>query len=264
MRAAGKLAAQTLRYAIDLVKPGVTTGQIDKKVEAYIRKHDAIPAPLGYGEAPGRPPFPRSICTSINEVICHGIPGKQELKEGDIICIDVTVILDGFHGDTCCTVPVGAVSENATKLMRVTLDCLRKGIAAAKGGNHLVDVGDAIQTYAEGLGYGVVQDFVGHGLGRKFHEPPQVSHVARPRGRERSKPENPKLIKGMTFTIEPMINEGTWEQVTLGDGWTAITKDRKLSAQYEHSILINKFGEAPEILTLLPGADTDAPAGFQP
>ncbi len=264
MRFAGRLAARTLRYALDLVKPGVATGHIDKRVDAWIRKRNAIPAPYHYGETPDRPPFPRSICTSVNEVICHGIPGKRVLLEGDIVCIDVTVIIDGFHGDTAATVSVGEVADAARQLMVDTLECLRRGVAAAQGGARLVDVGEAIQSFAEGRGLGVVEDFVGHGLGRKFHEPPQVSHVAHPRGNRSARPDNPRLIKGMTFTIEPMINAGTWEQVTLDDGWTAITGDRKLSAQYEHTIAIGPPGAAPEILTLFDDGATDAPAGYEP
>ncbi len=263
MRDAGKLAAETLAYAIGLVKPGVTTGYIDNKVDSFIRKHNAVPAPLGYGETRNRPAFPKSICTSVNEVICHGIPGKRELKEGDIICIDVTVILDGFHGDNATTVPVGNVGDEARALMRGTLESLRRGIEAARNGAKLLDVGRAIQTYAESLGYGVVEDFVGHGLGRKFHEEPQVPHVAESRGAGGGRTPNPTLKPGMTFTIEPMINAGTWRSEPLPDGWTAITADRSLSAQYEHTILVVEKGP-PEILTQMPGTKSWAPAGYEP
>lgn len=263
MRAAGQLAAQTLAYAISLVKPGITTGEIDQKVDKFIRKHNAIPAPYKYGKTRDRPAFPKSICTSINEVICHGIPGKRELIEGDIVCIDVTVILGGYHGDNASTVPVGKVKPNAMRLMQVTLESLRQGIAAAKGGARLLDVGDAIQKYAEALGYGVVEEFVGHGIGKSFHEEPTVNHVKFPHG-SKGKMANPKLASGMAFTIEPMVNEGDWRSVTLPDGWTAITNDGKLSAQYEHTILIRGSNEPPEILTLLPGADTNAPGGYDP
>ena len=263
MRAAGSLAARTLQYALSLAQPGVTTNYIDTKADTFIRDHGATPAPFKYGKTDSRPAFPKSICTSVNEVVCHGIPGKQVLKDGDLICIDVTVILDGFHGDTCSTVPVGEVDEASRQLMRVTLTSLRKGIAAATANARLRDVGDAIQTYAEGLGYGVVEDFVGHGIGRKFHEDPQVSHVARRRSDGEGRISNPRLRPGMTFTIEPMVNEGSWETETLEDGWTAVTVDGTRSAQYEHTIAVQKSGP-PEILTLLPGAATDAPAGFEP
>lgn len=262
MRAAGKLAARTLVYACNLVKPGVTTNYINTKTEAFIRKNGALPAPLNYGGNESRPPYPKSICTSVNEVICHGIPGKYKLKEGDIICIDVTVILKGFHGDNACTVPVGKARPAVQSLMKDALACLRAGIGAAKAGARLLDVSRAIQTLGEGRGRGVVEEFVGHGIGRYFHEHPQVSHVANPHGDE-MEPHDMELLPGMTFTIEPMINAGTWKSQMLEDGWTALTADRQLSAQYEHTILITDQG-APEILTRKPGSKTDAPAGYEP
>ena len=263
MRAAGKLAARTLAYACSLVKPGVATNYINYKTDSFIRKKGALPAPLNYGETEDRPAFPKSICTSINEVICHGIPGKTKLKNGDIVCIDVTVILNGFHGDTACTVPVGKVSKEARELMKDTLECLRKGIDAARAGNQLLDVGRAIQEYGESHGRGVVEEFVGHGIGRNFHEHPQVSHVGVCRSGEDRRLEDMKLEPGAIFTVEPMINEGTWASEILPDGWTAITKDRLWSAQFEHTLLITPAGP-PEILTLLHGSKTDAPAGYQP
>ncbi len=265
MRAAGALAARTLAYACSFAKPGITTNYINHKTESFIRKRGAIPAPLNYGETESRPPFPKSICTSVNEVICHGIPGKTKLKNGDIVCIDITVILDGFHGDSACTVPVGKVSKNARDLMKDTLACLRRGIDAAREGNRLLDIGRAIQAYGESKGRGVVEEFVGHGIGRNFHEPPQVSHVAELRSETPHALEDLSLVPGMIFTIEPMINEASWKSVVLEDGWTAITEDRReISSQYEHTILITPHGELPEILTLLPDSNSDAPAGYEP
>ena len=268
MRLAGALAARTLAYACSLVKPGVTTNYIDHKTESFIRKRGATPAPLNYGETESRPPFPKSICTSVNEVICHGIPGKTKLKSGDIVCIDVTVNLNGFHGDTAATVPVGKVSKAARGLMRDTLMCLRKGIDAARAGNQLLDIGRAIQAYGESKGRGVVEEFVGHGIGRNFHEPPQVSHVGVCRGEEREL-DDIELLPGMVFTIEPMLNESFWGSELLPDGWTAITlgprelsAHRELSAQYEHTILVRHGGQPAEILTSF--SDSDAPCGYEP
>jgi methionyl aminopeptidase len=263
MRAAGRLAAESLAFALGLVAPGVTTEAIDAATDAFIRSRGAVPAPLHYGGTDERPPYPKSICTSVNEVICHGIPGPAPLREGDVVCVDVTVILEGWHGDTASTVPVGRADDRARRLMRATLECLRRGVAAARGGRSLVAIGEAIQPFAEGLGYGVVEDLIGHGIGRRFHEEPQVSHFARPRGLRR-RPSGPLLRRGMTFTVEPMINEGTWKAALLDDGWTVVTTDGKLSAQYEHTIAIRGDGEEPEVLTLLPGAKTDAPGGFEP
>ena len=266
MRAAGALAARTLAYACNLVKPGISTNYINHKTESFIRKKGATPAPLNYGGNESRPPFPKSICTSINEVICHGIPGKTKLKEGDIICIDVTVILNGFHGDTASTVPVGKVSKEASELMRDTLMCLRKGIDAARAGNQLLDIGRAIQTYGESKGRGVVEEFVGHGIGRNFHEPPQVSHVGVCHGDGREL-DDMELVPGMIFTIEPMLNESFWRSELLTDGWTAITARRRegrreLSAQYEHTILVQPDGKPAETLTAF--GNSDAPYSYEP
>lgn len=237
MRAAGKLGAETLQYALSLVEPGATTGEIDRKVEKFIRSHGAIPAPLNYKG------FPKSICTSINEVVCHGIPGNRKLKEGDIIGVDVTVILDGFHGDTASTVPVGEVAPSARRLMDVTLEAQRRGIGAVRPGARLGDVGHAIQAYAEAHGFSVVRDFVGHGIGRGFHEDPQVKHYGEPG-------KGLRITEGLCFTIEPMINEGTYDVRVLSDGWTAVTADGKLSAQYEHTVAC--VGGGFEILTMPP------------
>lgn len=235
MRAAGQLAAELLDYLEPLVKPGVTTQELNDVAEKWTQQHGAKSAPLGYHG------FPKSICTSVNEVICHGIPSpRQVLKDGDIINIDVTPILDGYHGDTSRTFFVGTPSAKAKKLVEVTEECLRRAIATVKPGARLGDIGAAIQEYAEGEGFSVVRDFVGHGVSTVFHTAPQVPHYGiRGKGK--------KLRKGMVFTIEPMINEGTWEAKVLDDGWTAITKDRKLSAQFEHTIAVTDDGV--EILT---------------
>ena len=236
MRAAGRLASQCLQWICDQVEPGMTTQDIDDLQMQFCKKHDVRPAPLGYRG------FPKSICTSINEVICHGIPSSNVvLKEGDIIGIDVTLIVNGFHGDNAATIPVGEVSETANKLMKATLESLRLGIETVRPGNRLGAIGHAIQTHVEPLGFSVVRDFVGHGIGRKFHEEPQVAHAAK-------KNSGVPLKQGMTFTIEPMINEGVWQCRVLDDDWTAVTNDGKLSAQYEHTIAVTDNGV--EILTV--------------
>ena len=237
MRRAGKLAAQLLDHLAPMVKPGVNTQTLNDEAERWTKSHGAKSAPLGYKG------FPRSICTSVNEVICHGIPNtKQILRDGDIVNIDVTPILDGYHGDTSRTFLVGTPSPTAQKLVQVTEECLRLGIEAAKPGGKLGDIGAAIQEYAESHGFSVVRDFVGHGISHIFHTPPQVPHFG-VRGKGK------RLRPGMVFTIEPMINEGTYEHILLPDGWTAITKDRKLSAQFEHTIAITEDGV--EVLTQL-------------
>lgn len=237
MRRAGQLAAQLLDHLAPMIKPGITTQALNDEAERWTKKHGAKSAPLGYKG------FPKSICTSVNEVICHGIPNsKQILRDGDIINIDVTPILDGYHGDTSRTFLVGTPSPTAQKLVKVTEECLRLGIEAARPGGKLGDIGAAIQEYAESQGFSVVRDFVGHGISHIFHTPPQVPHFG-----ERGKGK--RLRAGMVFTIEPMINEGTYEHILLPDGWTAITKDRKLSAQFEHTIAITEHGV--EVLTQL-------------
>ncbi len=236
MRRAGQLAAQLLDHLAPLVKPGVTTLALNDEAERWTQEKGAISAPLGYNG------FPKSICTSINEVICHGIPNaKQILRDGDIINIDVTPILDGYHGDTSRTFLVGNPSEKARKLVEVTEECLRRGIAAVRPGGKIGDIGAAIQEYAESHGYSVVRDFVGHGISHIFHTTPQIPHFGK-------KGKGKRLRPGMVFTIEPMINEGTYEAVLLEDGWTALTKDGKLSAQFEHTIAVVEGGV--EILTL--------------
>ena len=235
MRAAGRLASQCLQWIVEQVEPGMNTEQIHDLQMQFAKKHNARPAPLNYKG------FPKSICTSINEVICHGIPKtKDVLKEGDIVGIDVTLVLDGFYGDNATTIAVGEVAEPARKLMQDTLESLRRGIDAARPGNRLGDIGHAIQSFAEGEGHSVVRDFVGHGIGKEFHEEPQVMHYG-------EAGQGKRLKSGMTFTIEPMINEGTWKCKVLRDGWTAVTLDGKLSAQYEHTIAITPEGY--EIMT---------------
>jgi methionyl aminopeptidase len=235
MRQAGQLAAELLDYLAPMVQPGVSTLEINDEAERWTQARGAVSAPLGYHG------FPKSICTSINEVICHGIPSaKQILREGDIINIDVTPIVDGYHGDTSKTFFVGTPSETARKLVEVTEECLMRGIAAAQPGAKVGDIGAAIQEYAEAHGFSVVRDFVGHGVSKVFHTAPQIPHYG-VRGKGK------RLRPGMVFTIEPMINEGTYEALVLEDGWMAITKDRKLSAQFEHTIALTENGV--EILT---------------
>ncbi|NEQ72698.1 MAG: type I methionyl aminopeptidase [Okeania sp. SIO2C9] len=235
MRRAGRLAAELLHYLEPFVKPGVSTLELDEEAERWTQAHGARSAPLGYHG------FPKSICTSINEVVCHGIPNKKQiLKEGDIINIDVTPILDGYHGDTSKTFFVGEPSPLAKKLVEVTEKSMYLGIAEVKPGNKIGDIGAAIQEYAEAEGFSVVRDFVGHGVSNIFHTAPQIPHYG-------TRGKGKKLRAGMVFTIEPMINEGTWEAKVLDDGWTAITKDGKLSAQFEHTVAVTETGV--EILT---------------
>ncbi|MES2817869.1 MAG: type I methionyl aminopeptidase [Pseudomonadota bacterium] len=236
MRVAGRLAADVLEMIGAFVKPGVTTDELDRICHNYIVDvQQAIPAPLNYKG------FPKSICTSINHVVCHGIPNDKPLKDGDVLNIDVTVIKDGYHGDTSKMFMVGKVPEWAERLAQVTQECMYKGIQLVRPGARLGDIGEVIQKHAEKNGFSVVREYCGHGIGKVFHEEPQVLHYGRAgTGME--------LQAGMTFTIEPMINQGRAETRLLGDGWTAITKDRKLSAQWEHTILVTADGY--EIFTL--------------
>lgn len=237
MRKAGRLAAEILDAVADIVKPGVTTGAIDDLVRDMTLAAGAIPATLGYRG------YTHSCCTSINHVICHGIPGDKPLKDGDIINVDVTPLLDGWHGDSSRMYFVGDVPIKARRLVDVTYECLMIGIEQAKPGNRLGDIGAAIHAYATSHRYGVVRDFCGHGLGRLFHDAPEVVHAARAG-------TGPELRPGMFFTIEPMINIGKEHAKILDDGWTAVTRDRSLSAQFEHSIGITETG--CEIFTLSP------------
>ena len=232
MRAAGRLSADLLDYIEDFVKPGISTLELDELAHAYTIKHGGIPAPLNYKG------FPKSICTSVNEVVCHGIPNaKQKLKDGDIINIDVTSIVDGFFGDTSRMFYVG---KNIAPLARRLSECaqvsLLRGIAAVRDGARTGDIGASIQTYAESQGFSVVREFVGHGIGRTFHEDPQILHYGQ-------KGKGTSLGPGMVFTIEPMINQGHWKTKVLRDGWTAVTIDGSLSAQWEHTIAIKSDGE---------------------
>ncbi len=241
MRKAGRLAAELLTHLGSMVRPGISTQALNDEAERWTREHGARSAPLNYAPG-GCTPFPRSICTSVNEVVCHGIPNsRQVLKEGDIINIDVTPILDGYHGDTSKTFFVGTPSKAARQLVEVTEECLKLGIAEVGPGKRLGDIGAAIQEYAESFGYGVVRDFVGHGIGKKFHTAPQIYHYG-------TRGKGDRMIPGMCFTIEPMINQGTWKTKLLDDDWTAVTGDRKLSAQFEHTVVVTETGV--EILTL--------------
>lgn len=241
MRAAGRLAADTLTRVGPLIVPGVTTEEINAFVHQDTLAKGARPAPLNYRGSGDAPPFPKSVCTSINEVVCHGIPGPRVLKDGDIVNVDVTHVYKGFHGDTSATFYVGrAISEDAKRVTEVARLSLARGIAAVRPGARLGDIGAAIQELAEAHGCSVVRDFVGHGIGRRFHDEPKVSHYG-----ERGK--GLRLRPGMTFTIEPMVNLGGYEVEILDDEWTAVTADGSLSAQFEHTVLVTEDGV--EILT---------------
>ncbi|NCP62513.1 MAG: type I methionyl aminopeptidase [Alphaproteobacteria bacterium] len=230
MRAAGRLASQTLDYITPFVAEGVSTEKLDQLCHDFILKHNAIPAPLNYRG------FPKSICTSVNHVVCHGIPSPTKiLKTGDIINIDVTVILDGWFGDTSRMFKIGKTSNLASKLIDVTYDSLMKAIDLVKPGATLGDIGHVIQDYAESQGFSIVREFCGHGLGRVFHDAPEVVHFGTP-------DTGVILEEGMFFTIEPMVNAGKAATKTLGDGWTAVTRDKTLSAQFEHSLGVTATG----------------------
>ncbi|WP_372527952.1 type I methionyl aminopeptidase [Piscinibacter sp.] len=245
MRIAGKLASEVLDMLTPHVKPGITTDQLDKLAYDHIvNVQQAVPAPLNYAP-PGYTPYPKSICTSINHQVCHGIPNDRPLKNGDIVNIDVTVIKDGWHGDTSRMFIVGEGSIAAKRLCSFTYEAMWKGIVKVKPGARLGDIGHAIQTFAENNGFSVVREFCGHGIGLKFHEEPQVLHYGRPGTLE-------ELVPGMVFTIEPMINAGKRDIREMGDGWTIVTKDRSLSAQWEHTILVTDTGY--EVLTLSAGS----------
>jgi len=241
MRIAGRLAAEVLRMIRPHVQPGITTGELDRICHDYIvNVQQAVPAPLNYKG------FPRSICTSVNHQVCHGIPGDKKLKKGDIVNIDITVIKDGFHGDTSKMFYIGEPSIQAKRLVQITHECMLKGIAMVRPGTRLGDIGHAIQQHAEAHGFSVVREYCGHGIGREFHEDPQVLHYGQPGTGMVLKP-------GMTFTIEPMINAGKREVKLLPDNWTVVTRDHSLSAQWEHTVLVTDKGH--EVLTLVPGDD---------
>jgi methionyl aminopeptidase len=236
MRVAGRLAAEVLEMIEPHVKPGVTTEELNQICHDYIvNEQNAIPAPLNYHG------FPKSICTSVNFVICHGIPNDTPLADGDIVNIDITVIKDGYHGDTSKMFYVGTVSEAAQKLCKVTQESLYKAIQLVKPGVRLGDIGEVIQKYCEGFGYSIVREYCGHGIGSQFHEEPQVMHYGR-------KGTGETLKAGMCLTIEPMVNMGKQQCKLLKDGWTVVTRDRSLSAQWEHTLLVTENGV--EILTL--------------
>ena len=245
MRAAGRLAAEVLDHIGPFVRPGVTTSELDRLCHDYMTQvQHTVPAPLNYAP-PGYKPFPKSICTSVNHQVCHGVPGDRVLKPGDILNIDITVIKDGFHGDCSRMFFVGQPSIQARRLVEVTHECMWRGIAQAKPGGRLGDIGAAIQAHAEQHGFSIVREFCGHGIGRKFHEEPQVLHYGRPG-------TGLQLEPGMTFTVEPMINAGKAAIRELADGWTIVTKDHSLSAQWEHTILVTEEGH--EVLTLSAGS----------
>ncbi|UFA51361.1 type I methionyl aminopeptidase [Deinococcus radiophilus] len=239
MRRAGALVADTFRLLDPYVKPGVTLAELDRLAEEHIRAAGAVPAYLGYG--PKSNPFPATICASVNEVICHGIPDGRELKEGDIIGVDIGVLLDGYYGDACYTYTVGQVSPEVQGLVDTTREALQAGIATVRAGSRLGDVGAAIQELAEGRGYAVVEEYTGHGIGKQLHEDPTVFH----RGVRHT---GLKVEEGMVFTIEPMINLGAAPTELLADGWTVVTRDRRPSAQFEHTLAVTKKGA--DLLTL--------------
>ncbi len=245
MRIACKLASEVLDYLTPFIKPGVTTNEIDRLAHDYMTQvQGCIPAPLNY-QPPGYSPYPKSICTSINHQICHGIPNDKPLKKGDSMNVDITVIKDGWHGDTSRMFQIGETSIASKRLSAITYEAMWRGIAQVKPGAHLGDIGHAIQKFAEASGFSVVREFCGHGIGSVFHEEPQVLHYGRPGTLEEIKP-------GMIFTIEPMINAGKRDIKEMGDGWTIVTKDHSLSAQWEHTVLVTDTGY--EVLTLSAGS----------
>jgi methionyl aminopeptidase len=245
MRLAGRLASEVLDYLTPFVKPGVTTEELDKLAHDYmVNVQGTIPAPLNYAPG-GHAPYPKSICASVNHTICHGIPNERALKQGDIVNLDITVIKDGWHGDTSRMFIAGEGSIAAKRICSLTYDAMWRGIAKVKPGIRLGDIGNAIQIFVENQGFSVVREYCGHGIGQRFHEEPQVLHYGRPGTLEELKP-------GMTFTIEPMVNAGKRDIKALPDGWTIVTKDRSLSAQWEHTILVTETGY--EVLTLSAGS----------
>jgi methionyl aminopeptidase len=244
MRAAGRLAAETLDMIGPHVTPGVTTETLDRLCHDFIQAHNAVPAPLNYRG------FPKSTCISINHVVCHGIPGVRRLEDGDILNIDITVILDGWFGDSSRMYVAGSPSTRAKRLIDLTYEALMVGIRAVRPGATLGDIGHAIQSFVEPQRFSVVRDFCGHGIGRRFHEPPNILHYGRPG-------DGTVLRPGMFFTIEPMVNAGRPEVKILDDGWTAVTRDRSLSAQFEHMIGVTRTG--CEIFTLSPAGLTKPP-----
>lgn len=245
MRVAGRLAAEVLDFLTPHVKAGITTDALDKLAHDYmVNVQGTIPAPLNYAPN-GHVPYPKSICASVNHQICHGIPNERVLKDGDIVNLDITVIKDGWHGDTSRMFVVGEGSIAAKRLCKITYEAMWRGIVKVKPGVRLGDIGHAIQTFVETQGFSVVREFCGHGIGLKFHEEPQVLHYGRPGTLEELKP-------GMVFTIEPMVNAGKKDIKALPDGWSIVTKDRSLSAQWEHTLVVTETGY--EVLTLSEGS----------
>jgi methionyl aminopeptidase len=246
MREAGRLASEVLDHVTPFIKAGITTGELDQICHEYmVNIQKTVPAPLNY-QPPGYPPFPKSICTSVNDVICHGIPGDRILKDGDVVNLDITVITQtGYYGDTSRMFSVGEPSILAKRLSQITYECMWLGIAQVKPGCTLGDIGHAIQTHAENAGYSVVREYCGHGIGQVFHDEPQIVHYGKPGTGE-------QLHEGMTFTIEPMINAGKRDIRTMPDQWTVKTKDRSLSAQWEHTCLVTPTGV--EVLTYSAGS----------
>jgi methionyl aminopeptidase len=241
MRAAGELAASVLDMIEFYIKPGVTTNELDKRCHDFILQNGAIPAPLNYTAGDTLPPFPKSICTSLNQVVCHGIPSDKKLKKGDMLNIDVTVILNGYHGDTSKMFFVGKVPSHAERLARIAQECLYAGIRVVRPGTTIGDIGHAIETIANKENVSIVREYGGHGIGTIFHDAPHIRHYGSPGTGE-------TLQVGQCFTIEPMINAGKRNVRVLGDKWTVVTKDRRLSAQWEHTILVTPNGH--EVLTL--------------
>jgi len=239
MRHAGKVAAEVLALAGEFVRPGITTDEIDEYVHGLSIERGAYPSPLNYHG------YPKSVCTSVNEVICHGIPDDRALEPGDIVNCDVTLFLDGVHGDTSATYCVGEVDDTSRRLVDVTRECMMLGIEAARPGGVVRDIGRAIEAHAGRHGFGVVRAFVGHGIGERFHTAPHVPHYDDP-------DSTTELVPGMVFTVEPMITMGDWRAVVWDDGWTAVTADGRRSAQFEHTVLVTDRG--PEILTVPEGA----------
>ncbi len=235
MRRSGKITSKTLARLMDAARPGITTRELDRIADESIRSMGGVPTFIGYHG------YPSAICTSVNNEVVHGMPGNRVLHDGDILSLDIGTTLDGYVSDSAITVAIGSVSDAAKRLMHVTQECLMLGIAQMQPGNHLGDIGHAVQQHAEAHGYGVVRALVGHGIGRKMHEDPQVPNYGTPG-------EGPLLRKGLVLAIEPMITEGTWEVETLEDGWTVVTEDGKLAAHFEHTIAITDQG--PKILTL--------------
>jgi methionyl aminopeptidase len=242
LKKAGEITAKTLDFLEDKIKPGITTDYIDKITTKFLSSHKATSAPLFYKG------FPKSICTSVNHVVCHGIPSEKILNDGDIVNIDITSYVDGFHGDASRMYSVGTPSVKANKLIEVTRECLARAIKILKPGLSLGDIGHEIQSFVEKEGFSVVKDFCGHGIGKLFHEEPSILHYGK-------KNQGMKIKEGMVFTIEPMINAGKFETKVLNDGWTAVTKDKSLSAQFEHTVGITSNGY--EIFTLSNKYDTN-------